>query len=129
MLRSLVPVVAVLAAPALDSLCAQSVYDFNVLNGSDTHPYTLLDGQDNWSEETFNARNRCGVTATLSHDGTPSLRFQEVGPGYGCDASRINNASWSFPAFTGSETAAWFEADMLVGFWGGSFGLAHDVDL
>ena len=46
MLRSLVPVVAVLAAPALDSLCAQSVYDFNVLNGSDTHPYTLLDG---WS--------------------------------------------------------------------------------
>ncbi|MCP3915222.1 MAG: hypothetical protein GY711_06685 [bacterium] len=62
-------------------------YDFDNLSGSDTYPYTPLDGQDNWSEETANATNRCGVTASLSHDGTHNLRFEEVGPGFGCDAS------------------------------------------
>lgn len=108
---------------------AQFAYDFNNLNGSDTHPYTLLDGQDGWTEQTYNARNRCGVTATLSHDGTQSLRFQEVGPGYGCDASRINDASWSYARFTGSETSAYFQADLLLGYWGGSFGLAHDTSV
>lgn len=107
---------------------AQFVYDFNALNGSDPHPFTLLDGQDNWSEQTFNANNRCGVTATLSHDGTSSLQFQEVGPGYGCDASRLNDAAWLFPPFAGSEPNAMFQADMRVGFWGGSFGLAYDAN-
>lgn len=109
-------------------LVAQSLYDFDQLSGSDQHPFTQLDGQDNWTEETFNAPNRCGVTATLSHDGTQSLRFQEVGPGYGCDASRINDSSWSFTPFSGAERAAYFQVDMLVGFWGGEFGLAHDTD-
>ncbi|MCB9891534.1 MAG: hypothetical protein H6833_07795 [Planctomycetes bacterium] len=111
------------SSPAL----AQAVYDFNALMGSDVHPYTQLDGQDNWSETTFNAANRCGVTATLSHDSTQALRFQEVGPGYGCDASRINDINWSYPTFTGRETNAYFQADMIVGYWGGSFGLAHDT--
>lgn len=106
-----------------------ATYDFNGLNGSDAYPFTLLDGQDGWSEETFNAPNRCGVTATMSHDGTQSLRFQEVGPGFGCDASRINDASYAFTPFVGAETAAYFEADMQVGFWGGSFGLAYDTNL
>jgi hypothetical protein len=108
---------------------AQSRYDFNGLSGTDTHPYTPLDQQDGWSEQTFNARNRCGVTATLSYDGSPALRFQEVGPGYGCDASRINDASWSFPRFAAGEPAAYFQADMLVGYWGGSFGLGHDTNV
>ena len=75
---------------------------------------TLLDGQDNWTGQTYNASNRCGVTATLSHDGTQSLQFQEVGPGYGCDASRINDGNWLFPAFGGSETNAAFQVDMRV---------------
>lgn len=107
---------------------AQFVYDFNNLNGSDPHPFTLLDGQDNWTEETFNANNRCGVTATLSHDGTQSLRFQESGPGYGCDASRINDAAWLFVPYQGTEQTAMFQCDMQVGFWGGSFGLGHDTN-
>lgn len=107
---------------------AQFVYNFNGLNGSDTHPYTMLDGQDNWREQTFNAANRCGVTATLSHDGTQSLRFQEVGPGYGCDASRINDGNWNFAPFSPGARNAYFQADMLVGYWGGSFGLAHDTN-
>jgi hypothetical protein len=107
---------------------AQARYDFNGLNGSDTHPFTPLDGQGGWSEETYGAANRCGVTATLSHDGTKSLRFQEVGPGYGCDASRINDAAWSFPAFTGNETNAYYQVDLLVGFWGGSYGPAFDTN-
>ncbi|MCR9247431.1 MAG: hypothetical protein NXI31_20565 [bacterium] len=107
---------------------AQFVYDFNRLAGSNQHPYTLLDGQDNWSEQTFNAANRCGVTASLSHDGTPALRFQESGPGYGCDASRINDTSWLYPPFSGNERNASFQVDMRVGFWGGSFGLAHDTN-
>lgn len=119
---------SVCTAIALAStLGAQSSYDFEALSGSDTHPYQLLDGQDNWTEETYNAGNRCGVTATLSYNGTKSLRFQEVGPGFGCDASRINDARWSFPSFSGTETAANFEADMRVGYWGGSFGLAYDA--
>lgn len=110
------------------ALSAQSGYDFNGLMGSDTHPYTLLDQQDGWSEETFRAANRCGVTATLSHDMTQCLRFQEVGPGYGCDASRINDSNWSFGSFFGNENSAFFEADVQVGFWGGSFGLAYDAN-
>ena len=105
---------------------AQFQYNFNALNGSDVHPFTLLDGQDNWSEQTFNAANRCGVTATLSHDGTPCLQFQESGPGYGCDASRINDGGYLFPSFGGTEPNAMFQVDIRVGYWGGSFGLAHD---
>ena len=107
---------------------AQFVYDFNGLNGSDPQPFTALDGQDNWTTQTFNAPNGCGVTATLSHDGTPSLRFQEVGPGYGCDASRINDAAWLFAPFAGVERSAMFQCDMQVGYWGGSFGLGHDTN-
>jgi len=103
-------------------------YDFNNLNGSNPYPFTQLDGQDSWSEETFGAPNRCGVTATSSHDGTPALRFQEVGPGFGCDASRINDASFGFPPYVGTETSAYFQADIHVGYWGGSFGLAYDTD-
>ncbi|MCA8968873.1 MAG: hypothetical protein KDC95_03790 [Planctomycetes bacterium] len=110
------------------SATSQFVYDFNKLSGNDQHPYTALDKQDGWSEQTFKASNRCGVTATLSHDGTQSLRFQEVGPGYGCDASRINDANWSYAKFAGSENSAYFQADMLVGYWGGTFGLAHDAN-
>lgn len=107
---------------------AQAVYDFNALNGSDTRPYTPLDKQDAWSQETFRAPNGCGVTATLSHDGSKALRFREVGPGYGCDASRINDAKWSFAKFQGTEQAAYFQADIPVGFWGGSFALGHDTN-
>lgn len=110
------------------SASAQFVYDFDGLTGSDTYPYALLDAQDGWSEQTFNAANRCGVTATLSHDGTQCLRFQEVGPGYGCDASRINDGAWLFAPFAGVETSAMFECDVQVGFWGGTFGLAHDTN-
>jgi hypothetical protein len=106
----------------------QSVYDFNALNGSDPHPFTLLDGQDNWTEQTYNASNRCGVTATLAFDGTKGLRFQEVGPGFGCDASRINDASWAFAPFTSGERNAYFQADMRCGYWGGQFGLAFDAN-
>ena len=116
---------ALLFAPA--SL-AQTVYDFNQLNGSDVYPYTLLDGQDGWSEQTYNTARRCGVTATLSHDGTQSLQFQESGPGYGCDASRINDVNWSYTPFTGTETRAFFQADIKIGYWGGSFGPAHDTN-
>jgi len=107
---------------------AQTVYDFESLTGSDMPPYTPLDGQDGWSEETFNASNSMGVTATLSHDGTKSLRFQESGPGFGTDASRINDAAWSYPGFSGAEEGAYFQVDMHVGFWGGSFGVAHDTN-
>ena len=104
-----------LSAPV--TLSAQAGYDFNGLMGSDVRPYTLLDQQDNWSEQTFRAANRCGVTATLSHDMTQCLRFEEVGPGYGCDASRLNDSNWSFGTFLGNENSAFFEADMLVSRW------------
>jgi len=117
---------ALIALAFASSAAGQFAYDFNGLKGNDTHPYTLLDQQDGWSEQTVGARNRCGVTATLSHDGTQSLRFQEVGPGFGCDASRINDASWAYAKFTGTETSAYFQADIQVGHWGGAFSLGYD---
>jgi len=126
MIRCLAP--SLLAALLTSAVSAQFIYDFNGLNGADPHPFILLDGQDNWSEQTYNAANRCGVTATLSHDGTQSLRFQESGPGYGCDASRINDFSWLYAPFIGTETNAMFQADIRVGYWGGAFGLAHDTN-
>ena len=107
---------------------AQFVYDFNHLNGSDPHPFTPLHGQDSWSEQAYNSAQRCGVTATLSHDGTPALRFQEVGPGTGSDAARINDAGWRYAPFLGNERNAFFEADMRLGYWGGQFGLAYDAN-
>ncbi|MFO1050933.1 MAG: hypothetical protein U1F36_01805 [Planctomycetota bacterium] len=118
----LVPFAVAALAPA------QTVYDFNALNGNDTRPFTQLDGQDNWSEQTFNASNRLGVTATLSWDGSHSLQFQEVGPGYGSDASRINDGNWGYAAFAGTETQAFFQADVKVGYWGGVFALGHDTN-
>jgi hypothetical protein len=110
----------------VSAACAQFRYDFNALNGSDTHPFTSLGGQDNWTEQTFNANNDCGVTATMSHDGTKCLWFQEAGPGYGCDASRISVAT--FAPFAGLGFNAMFEVDIKVGWWGGSFGMAHDTN-
>ncbi len=117
-----------LALALAPAALAQTVYDFETLLGSDTRPFTLLDGQDGWSEQTFASTYRCAVTATLSHDGSKSLRYQESGPGFGCDASRINDANWSFAPFTGQESHAFFQADLMVGYWGGSFGLAHDTN-
>ena len=110
------------------SAAQSTVYSFDSLNGSDTYPYVPLDAQDGWSEQTFRAGQRCGVTATLSEDGTQCLRFEEVGPGYGCDASRINDAAWSFASFSPTMRNAFFQADIFLGFWGGSFGLAHDTN-
>jgi hypothetical protein len=74
----------------------------------------------------FNANNDCGVTATMSHDGTKCLWFQEAGPGYGCDASRISVAT--FATFAGLGLNAMFEVDIKVGWWGGSFGMAYDTN-
>ena len=105
---------------------AQFSYDFNTLTGSDTHPFTPLAGQDGWTTDTYNAGNGCGVTATLSHDGTQCLWFEEVGPGYGCDASRISPSP--FAPFAGLGSNAMFEVDIKVGWWGGSFGMAHDTN-
>ena len=36
--------------------------------------------------------------------------------------------TWSFGNFKGTENAAYFQADMLVGFWGGTFSLAYDTN-
>ncbi|MCB9892428.1 MAG: hypothetical protein H6833_12315 [Planctomycetes bacterium] len=98
---------------------AQSVYDFENLSGSDPRPFTLLHGQDNWNEQTFNATNRAGVTATLSHDGSQCVRFEEAGASVATHASRINDANWSIPQSLGTEAAYTFQADMQVGYWGG----------
>ena len=114
----------VLASPAT----AQARYDFNHLNGSDTRPFTALHGQDGWRAQSLHTAVPLGVTRTLSHDGTPALRFEERGAGFQAEASRINDANWSYKRFDGSERRAYFQADMLIGVWNGSFGLAHDTD-
>jgi hypothetical protein len=121
----------ILAAALTENADAQScgnAYDFNNLAGDDAHPYTPLDGQDGWTAESFNTSVPCGVTATLGYDGTPSLRFQQVGAGVGCDASRLNDTSYAIPTFLGTEVSAFCQADFGVGYWGNEFALAYDVD-
>ncbi len=122
---------ALLACPLAVSAPAQGCgnpYDFNALTGSDVHPYAPLDGQDGWTAESFNTAIPLGVTATLGFDGTPALRFQEVGAGYGADASRLYDAGWSPPTFTGGETDAFFGADFGVGYWGNQLALGYDAN-
>jgi hypothetical protein len=105
-------------------------YDFNSLTGSDTPPFTNLDGQDNWTSNGFIfdvpiPEWYVGVTETLGFDGTPALRFQRVGPGYGADASRLNDSSFSIPDY-GVVGGGFFQADFCIGYWGNFFAMAYD---
>lgn len=116
------------------SLGAQLVtYDFNALTGSDVHPFTNLDGQGGWTSQGYigatpTASLQMGVTATLGFDGTQALRFEDIGAGYGADASHLRDAALPLPDFTGGESLIVLQADIYVGFWEGSLGWAHDAN-
>lgn len=105
-----------------------NLYDFNGLTGSDVPPYSALDAQDGWTAESYNTGIACGVAATLGQDGTQALRFEQVGPNVGCDASRLNDGAWSLPSFGGAETSAFFQADFSVSYWGAYLALGYDAD-
>lgn len=126
----------VLAAGCLAaaSLGAQLVtYDFNTLTGNDVYPFANLDGQGGWTSQGYigatpTANLQMGVTATLGFDGTQALRFQDVGAGYGADASHLRDAALPLPDFSGGESLVVLQADIYVGFWEGSLGWAHDAN-
>jgi len=108
-------------------------YDFNALSGSDTSPYANPNGQDNWTSEGFIFSSPIsswfvGVSQTLGFDGTQALRFDRIGPGYGADASRINDGAFAIPTFAGLVTEAFFQADFGVGHWGNLFALGYDAN-
>ena len=130
--KSLCSVLGLLLAALLpgsaDAQSCGNLYDLNGLAGDDVAPFTPLDGQDGWTAESYNVAVDCGVTATLGYDGTQALRFEASGPGFGCDASRLNDANYAIPTFTGSETSAFYQADFGVGYWGNSSGPAYDLD-
>ena len=107
-------------------------YDFNSLSGSDTSPFANLDGQDNWTSIGFISSTPkpewyVGVTQTLGFDGTQALRFQRVGAGYGADASRLNDGSFSMPDFDDANVG-FFQVDFGIGCWGEDFALAYDAN-
>ena len=76
-------------------------YDFNSLSGSNLAHYTTVNGQDNWTSNGFIFGTpipswHVGVTNSLGFDGSQSLQFVRVGPGFGADASRLNDKSFGF---------------------------------
>ncbi|MEM7248053.1 MAG: hypothetical protein AAF533_22160 [Acidobacteriota bacterium] len=101
-------------------------HDFNDFVGSDAGGGTPLDGQGGWTAESFNTPGELGVTETLGFDGTPALRFIFGGANVGADASLLNDAALAIPDFLGSETDAYLQADLTLGFWGNRLALAHD---
>ena len=119
-------------AAASQSAINVASYDFNSLTGSDTSPFANLDGQDNWTSIGFISSTPqptwyVGVTDTLGFDGTQALRFQRIGAGYGADASRLNDATFSIPDFDDANLG-FFQADFGIGYWGNEFALAYDAN-
>ena len=55
-----------------------------------------------------------GHNLALSHDGTKCLWFQESGPGFGCDASRISTST--FAPFAVDDVAKKAAGDARPGF-------------
>jgi hypothetical protein len=105
-------------------------YDFNNLDGDNSPFVESLDGQDHWTSNGFIFNNPIpswfvGVSDDDGFDGTQALIFTRVGSGYGADASRVNDGSFSFKKV---KKQAYFQADFGVSYWGGSFGLANDAD-
>jgi len=118
-------------AAASQSAINVASYDFNSLTGSDTSPFANLDGQDNWTSNGFifsipQPAWYVGITDTLGFDGTQALRFQRIGAGYGADASRLNDATFSIPDFDDADMG-FFQADFGIGYWGNEFALAYDA--
>lgn len=105
-------------------------YDFNSLSGSNASPYTSSNGQDNWTSNGFKFGTPIpswfvGVSQSLGFDGTEAFIFDRVGPGFGADASRLNDNSFSFKKM---KKRSYIQADFGVGFWGNQFALGHDAD-
>lgn len=116
------------------SLAADFSYNFNSLTGNDTYidtwspNYGDLNGQDGWTSQGFPPGLIMGVTATLGFDGTPCLKFDNVGAGWGADASHLRTPSFAIPVLSGSETAIVLQGDFMVGAWGNYLRTAYDAN-
>ena len=111
-------------------------YDFNALVGNDTYrSNTSIQGQDNWTTQAWyfsyirtDGIYVVGVTDTRGFDGTQALALDWGGSGLNVSASRLNDATFSIPSFTGNETDAYFQADFGLPYWGTELALGYDAD-
>lgn len=110
------------------SMAASFSYDFNNLTGSDTYPYANLNGQDGWTSQGFPPGLIMGVTNTSGFDGTKALRFEDVGAGYGADASHLRTPSFAIPTISGFEPTIVLQGDLRVGAWSNILRSAYDAN-
>jgi len=114
------------------AFAASFSYDFNNLTGNDAYPFADLNGQDGWTSQGFIYPTPCcfimGVTATSGFDGTQALRFEDVGAGYGADASHKRTASFAIPVISGSTTMIVLQGDFHVGAWANVLEFAYDAN-
>ncbi len=127
LLRALALLVGCALATAI-SASAQVSYNFNSLTGSNTYPFTNLNGQDGWTSQGYPSNLQMGVTATTGYDGTQCLRFEDIGSGYGADASHMRTGTFAIPTLTGQETSIVLQGDFMVGYWGNILRLAYDAN-
>ncbi|MEW6714749.1 MAG: hypothetical protein AB1306_06635 [Nitrospirota bacterium] len=110
------------------SMAASFSYDFNNLTGSDTYPYANLNGQDGWTSQGFPPGLIMGVTNTSGFDGTKALRFEDVGAGYGADASHLRTPFFAIPTISGFEPTIILQGDLRVGAWSNILRFAYDAN-
>lgn len=110
------------------AFAASFSYDFNTLTGNDTYPYANLNGQDGWTSQGFPGSLIMGVTATSGFDSTKALRFEDVGAGYGADASHKRTISFAIPTISASTTTIVLQGDFHVGAWANLLEFAYDSD-
>lgn len=92
-------------------------YDFNALSTGVIH------GQDNWVR--FGPGWTNPIIVTSGPDGSNCL-FSTAGGNSQSYASRINDANFSITSFSGDETSAFFQIDVLHAAWTSEVGIGYD---
>ncbi len=123
-MRRLFPIllgaVAGVAAISTAAPAAMSTYDFESLTAN-----TDIAGQDNWQFRSTNyIENTQAVTGNGSN--TTQVASQPITQNATYSISRVNDGSFSYPAFSNTETAAVIEFDYLDEKGRGLIGLGYD---
>lgn len=114
-----------LCAGAASAATNRSVYTFDNLNDGN------IAGQDNWTKRDIGAFGgvTLKVTPVANLPGTAkALASSNGGGNKNSEASRLNDANFAIPQFTGFETAAFLEASLERGYWGHGFAVGYDSD-
>jgi hypothetical protein len=101
----LVAAILLTALAASPGLAVVMTYDFEALNAGYGIP---LAGQDNWVWTAY--ESGAWVMVDTGVDGTQVASY-----GYNSRMSRTNDSSWKFPQYSGDETDAVAQFDMLYG--------------